>query len=52
MIGEKQVPPMPPRLERVKQAQDISPGVSLPSRAFLASPPLSTAVGAKSVSDY
>jgi hypothetical protein len=34
---------MPPTLEMVKQAPDISAGVSLPSRAFVASSPLSTA---------
>ena len=42
-IGENAVPPMPPTLEMVKQAPLMSAGPSLPSRAFLASSPHSTA---------
>ena len=37
MIGVKAVPPMPPRLEIVKQPPCISADVSFPVRAFSAS---------------
>ncbi len=35
---------MPPRLDMVKQAPDMSAGFSLPSRASLASSPVSLAI--------
>jgi hypothetical protein len=41
MMGVKYRPPMPPSDEMVKQAPLMSAGPSLPSRAFLASSPIS-----------